>query len=155
MNALTVKTPIGPLTALTTSAGVRALGFTADPAELDDGDVELHHDRDLAARLGAYFDGELRAIDSIPLDLNGASDWRRTVWSRLRDVPPGETLTYAQLAAECGTGSARAAGSACAHNPLGLLIPCHRIVGSDGSLRGYAWGLERKRWLLEHEAGRL
>lgn len=89
---------------------------------------------------------------SLPLDLP-ASSFRRRVWDALRRIPAGQTRTYAALAVEIGApGAARAVGAACAANPLALVVPCHRAVGSDGRLHGYRWGLEWKRRLLAAEA---
>jgi O-6-methylguanine DNA methyltransferase len=80
--------------------------------------------------------------------------FQRAVWDALVAIPAGETRTYGALAAALGRpAAARAVGAACGRNPIGLLVPCHRAVGADGSLTGYAWGLARKRWLLEREAG--
>jgi methylated-DNA-[protein]-cysteine S-methyltransferase len=147
MNAVTMDTPIGRLTALVSDRGVRAMAFGDDPrlAGVPAGSAPR-----VTSRLDAYFAGDLAALDGIEVDMDG-TPWQSKVWAELRRVPAGETRTYAELARDCGTRSARAAGSACARNPVGLIVPCHRIVGTDGSLRGYAWGLDRKRWLLEHE----
>jgi len=91
--------------------------------------------------------------DTLPLDVQ-ATAFRRRVWEALRRIPAGETRSYAQIAAAVGApGAARAVGSACAVNPVAVVVPCHRVVGSDGSLHGYAYGLARKRQLLDAEAG--
>jgi methylated-DNA-[protein]-cysteine S-methyltransferase len=101
--------------------------------------------------LRAYFQGALHALHGLPLQLHG-SDLQREVWPALRAVAPGRTESYAELAARIDrAGSARAIGTAVAANPLLLVLPCHRIVGAGGALTGYAAGIERKRWLLEHE----
>jgi methylated-DNA-[protein]-cysteine S-methyltransferase len=98
-----------------------------------------------------YFDGDLRAIDRIPIAPQG-SEFQLSVWRELRRIPPGATVTYSQLATQLGRSSAtRAVGRANATNPIGLIVPCHRVVGYDGSLTGYGGGLDRKRWLLDHE----
>jgi methylated-DNA-[protein]-cysteine S-methyltransferase len=98
-----------------------------------------------------YFDGDLRAIDRIPVAPQG-SEFQLSVWRELRRIPPGATVTYSQLAMQLGRSSAtRAVGRANATNPIGLIVPCHRVVGYDGSLTGYGGGLDRKRWLLDHE----
>jgi len=90
--------------------------------------------------------------DALPLDVH-ATAFRRRVWEALRRIPAGETRSYAQVAAAVGApGAARAVGSACAANPVAVLVPCHRVIGSDGSLHGYAYGLARKRQLLDAEA---
>ncbi|MCB1447440.1 MAG: methylated-DNA--[protein]-cysteine S-methyltransferase [Rhizobiaceae bacterium] len=106
----------------------------------------------LADPIRAYLDGALDALDDIPAD-GGGTEFQRSCWSALRTIPPGETRTYGQLAAALGRpGSARAVGSANALNPVSLVVPCHRLVGSTGSLTGYGGGMARKRWLLDHEA---
>ncbi|HUY93107.1 MAG TPA: methylated-DNA--[protein]-cysteine S-methyltransferase [Pirellulales bacterium] len=103
--------------------------------------------------LAAYFAGELREF-SVQLAPRG-SDFQREVWNELRRIPPGNTLTYAELAAKVGRPNAiRAAGAANARNPISIIIPCHRVIGANASLTGYAGGLERKQWLLRHEASR-
>ena len=90
---------------------------------------------------------------ALPLDVRGTA-FQEAVWRELARVPPGETVSYAALAARAGKpGAARAAGSACGRNPVSLLVPCHRAQRGDGSLGGYAWGLERKRALLDRERG--
>lgn len=101
--------------------------------------------------LAAYFAGELPAF-SVSLAPRG-SDFQREVWNELRRIPPGKTLTYAELAAKIGRPKAiRAVGAANARNPISIIVPCHRVVGSNGMLTGYAGGLKRKEWLLRHEA---
>jgi len=100
-------------------------------------------------RVRAYFAGDVRALDGIPVEPAG-TPFQRRVWGALRDIPPGETRTYGELARLLGTHP-RAVGSANGANPVSLAIPCHRVVGADGKLCGYAWGEERKRWLLAHE----
>lgn len=90
--------------------------------------------------------------NELPLDIQG-SDFQKSVWSALREIPPGATMSYSELAARIGRPAAvRAVAHACAENAHAVLIPCHRAVRSDGSLAGYRWGLERKRVLLEREA---
>jgi AraC family transcriptional regulator of adaptative response/methylated-DNA-[protein]-cysteine methyltransferase len=90
--------------------------------------------------------------DTLPLDVH-ATAFRRRVWEALRRIPAGETRSYGEIAAAVGApGAARAVGSACAANPVAVVVPCHRVIGSDGSLHGYAYGLARKRQLLDAEA---
>lgn len=101
--------------------------------------------------LGAYFAGNLAAIDALAVATNG-TPFQQEVWRTLRDIPAGTTITYTELARRCGHSAAvRAAGFANGQNPIGIVVPCHRVVGSDGSLTGYGGGLHRKRWLLRHE----
>lgn len=99
----------------------------------------------------AYFAGDLKAICTLPVE-TGGTPFQREVWAALRRIPAGETRTYGQLAVEIGRPKAvRAVGLANGSNPVGIVVPCHRVIGSDGSLTGYGGGLERKRWLLAHE----
>lgn len=107
-----------------------------------------------ARALAEYFRGDPTAFDALPLAPRG-TPFQRMVWDELLRVPFGATLTYRELAARVGRPAAiRAAGRANATNPIPIVIPCHRVVGSDGSLTGYGGGMEAKRWLLELEAGR-
>ena len=99
----------------------------------------------------AYFAGDVRALDGVAVKTGGTA-FQRTVWAALRAIPPGETRSYGQLAAAIGSPKAvRAAGLANGQNPVAVIVPCHRVIGSNGTLTGYAGGLERKRWLLKHE----
>jgi methylated-DNA-[protein]-cysteine S-methyltransferase len=101
--------------------------------------------------LEAYFEGELDAIDALLTAARG-TDFQCRVWSLLRTIPPGTTLSYGQLASRLGKPAAvRAVGAANAANPIPVVVPCHRVIGSDASLTGFGGGLERKRWLLAHE----
>ena len=105
----------------------------------------------LSAAMNAYFAGELAAIDALPVATGGTA-FQRTVWRALREIPCGETISYAALARRIGRESAvRAVGFANGSNPISVVVPCHRVIGSDGSLTGYGGGIERKRWLLAHE----
>lgn len=110
--------------------------------------------RTLRDRLAAYFAGELAAIDGIPVALGG-TPFQSAVWAALRRIPAGTTATYAALAAALGRPEAiRAVGAANGSNPVSIIVPCHRLVGADGSLTGYGGGIERKSWLLVHEGAR-
>ncbi|MBL8003140.1 MAG: methylated-DNA--[protein]-cysteine S-methyltransferase [Flavobacteriales bacterium] len=99
-------------------------------------------------QLKAYFAGRRRKFD-LPLYQVG-STYRKAVWTQLAELPFGSAITYEQLATKVG-GNARSAGTACGDNPLLLVVPCHRVVGKNGLLSGYAGGIWRKKWLLEHE----
>ncbi len=105
--------------------------------------------------LDRYFSGDVAAIDELELDPIG-TEFQRSVWRALRAVPVGETTSYGEVATAIGSpGAVRAVGSANGANPIVVIVPCHRVVRSDGALGGYGGGLERKRWLLAHEgAGR-
>ena len=101
--------------------------------------------------LAAYFEGDLASIDTIDC-ATGGTPFQRAVWKALRDIPAGRTESYGQLAARIGKPAAvRAVGLANGANPIGLVVPCHRVIGANGSLTGYGGGIERKRWLLNHE----
>jgi methylated-DNA-[protein]-cysteine S-methyltransferase len=107
----------------------------------------------LTGRLRAYLAGDLHAVDDILVE-TGGTPFQRRVWTALRRVRSGATITYADLAREVGRPTAvRAVGSVNARNPVAIVVPCHRVIGSDGSLTGYGGGLWRKRWLLSHEGG--
>lgn len=104
--------------------------------------------------LADYFAGDLDALARIPVDPWGTS-FQREVWSALRRVPPGRTVSYGELARAIGApAAARAVGAGNGANPVGIVIPCHRVVRADGGLGGYAWGVRRKQWLLAHEGAR-
>jgi len=101
--------------------------------------------------LAAYFSGAVDALDELPVEAGGTR-FQRRVWALLRDIPPGETRSYGELASALGSpGAARAVGMANASNPVALIVPCHRVVRTGGEIGGYAGGVERKRWLLDHE----
>jgi methylated-DNA-[protein]-cysteine S-methyltransferase len=154
-----LDTPIGPLSVLAHGAALIGAGFTGDPGELR---ARLHPSLRLLPLAAAelpwlvkplrdYFDGDLAAIDGLPVR-QPATALRERLWARLRAVPAGTTISYAGLAARAGIpGAARAAGAACAANLVAPVVPCHRALRSDGSLGGYYYGLERKEWLLRHE----
>ena len=101
--------------------------------------------------LDRFFAGDLRAIDDLPVRTNGSA-FQRRVWAALREIPAAEPTTYGRLAASIGAPTAsRAVGLANGANPIAIVVPCHRVIGADGSLTGYGGGLARKRWLLDHE----
>jgi methylated-DNA-[protein]-cysteine S-methyltransferase len=98
-----------------------------------------------------YFTGDLHALDTIPVN-TGGTPFQQHVWLALRSIPSGTTMTYGALATQIGkAGAYRAVGAANGLNPVAIVLPCHRVVGADASLTGYAGGLDRKQWLLEHE----
>lgn len=118
-----------------------------------DAPVEAHPDpAGAVSALGTYFSGgNLAALDGLEVELNG-TPFQRRVWSALRRVRAGRTVSYSDLARAIGAPAAvRAVGAANGANPIALVVPCHRVIGADGSLTGYGGGLERKRWLLRHE----
>jgi methylated-DNA-[protein]-cysteine S-methyltransferase len=120
----------------------RENGFRLGPARNPNGSAQA---------LRSYFAGEIRAINTLPVQTAG-TPFQREVWQALRKIPCGATVSYAQLAERIGRSTAvRAVGLANGSNPVGIVVPCHRVIGSNGSLTGYGGGIERKRWLLEHE----
>lgn len=125
----------------------RLLGRHAPGATL----VEGRAPETVRRAVEAYFGGDVLALDGIAVR-TGGTDFQRAVWQALRAIPAGETRTYGQLAAATGSPRAvRAAGLANGQNPVAVIVPCHRVIGANGTLTGYAGGLERKRWLLDHE----
>lgn len=158
-----LETPIGRLAVVADEEGrLRATGFTEGHDRMEKQlrawagkqgcSIEpAQNPGGLTAALRAYFGGDLTAIDALPVEMGG-TDFQRTVWRALRRIPCGETWSYGQLARHIGRPAAvRAVGLANGSNPIGVVVPCHRVIGSDGSLTGYGGGLERKRWLLAHE----
>jgi methylated-DNA-[protein]-cysteine S-methyltransferase len=107
--------------------------------------------RNAIKQLGEYFEGKRKEFD-IPISSAG-TPFQQVVWEKLREIPYGETITYGELAQQIGDpDAARAVGTANGANPISVIIPCHRVIGGTGKLVGYAGGLWRKQWLLEHEA---
>lgn len=101
--------------------------------------------------LKAYFDGDIDALDEIRVATNG-TPFQRKVWKALREIPSGTTISYGRLATQVGhPGASRAVGAANGANPIGIVVPCHRVIGASGKLTGYAGGLSHKKWLLDHE----
>ena len=154
-----VDTPCGPFTVVVDGDGaVLASGWTTDVDAL----LRVVHPSLRGAAGGnacpalaaaaAYFDGDLTAIDVVAVR-QASGPFLEHAWDVLRRVEPGEAITYAGFAARCGRpGAVRAASAACGRNAAALFVPCHRIVGTDGTLRGFRWGLGVKRRLLAHEA---
>ncbi len=152
MAATSVATPIGTLGLVGSEAGLRRVLWSADGLELDEGCAVLD---EAANQLAAYFAGELTAFD-LPYDLQG-TDFQRRCWLALATIPYGQTVSYGEQARRLGLGpdAARAVGAANGRNPLPVVLPCHRVVGADGSLTGFGGGLQLKRFLLEHEGALL
>jgi methylated-DNA-[protein]-cysteine S-methyltransferase len=160
-----LATPIGDMLALDSGEGLCALEFTGPEKRLvrlearllrwfPPHEIEDRHTPTIAlarAWLDAYFSGESADITSLPLDMRGAG-FEKRVWEALRRIPPGETTSYGAIAKALGSaGASRAVGAANGANPIAIVVPCHRVIGSSGSLTGYGGGLDRKTWLLEHE----
>jgi methylated-DNA-[protein]-cysteine S-methyltransferase len=156
-----IDAPIGPILIATDERGrLRAVDFFADEAGLRQllarqyGKVVAERGQAPAPIRRAfedYFAGDIRALERVPAETGGTA-FQRKVWAALRRIPAGETKSYGQLAREIGAPKAmRAVGLANGQNPIAIVIPCHRVIGADGSLTGFGGGLPRKRWLLRHE----
>ncbi|MFH1467911.1 MAG: methylated-DNA--[protein]-cysteine S-methyltransferase [Pseudomonadota bacterium] len=154
---LLISSPIGELTLVATRAGLTHLRLSCEPAEDPPGDGSAEAEAllaEAALQLAAWFAGRRRDLD-LPLAPSG-TPFQREVWAALRAIPWGETISYGELARRVGRpGASRAIGGANHHNPLPIIIPCHRVVGHDGRLTGFGGGLAVKRWLLEHEGPRI
>jgi methylated-DNA-[protein]-cysteine S-methyltransferase len=151
----TIESPIGLLTlaghgsALT---NLRMVDQTYEPSRTD-WSADPGAFNDAVDQLGAYFAGELTDFD-IELDLRG-TEFQQRVWKALLTIPYGDTRSYGEIAEQIGAaGAARAVGLANGHNPIAIVVPCHRVIGARGSLTGYGGGLDRKRSLLELEQKR-
>jgi methylated-DNA-[protein]-cysteine S-methyltransferase len=141
---LLVESPIGPLGVRLENEVVVGVRFGATA-----GEAAAHPAAD---QLRAYFAGTLTDF-TLPVEMRGGSDFERAVWGQIAQIPYGEMLTYGAIATALGDpGAARAVGTACNHNPVPVIVPCHRVVGAGGKLTGFGGGLPRKRQLLELEA---
>jgi methylated-DNA-[protein]-cysteine S-methyltransferase len=158
-----IETPIGELAIVADEAGrLRAVDWAEHDANMQRS-LRLHYGEHgfsltpasnpagLTATIRSYFAGNLSVIDDLPV-ATGGTEFQRIVWRALRQIPCGDTISYAELARRIGRPAAmRAVGLANGANPISVVVPCHRVIGSDGSLTGYGGGIERKRWLLAHE----
>ena len=160
----TIATPIGDLVLVADESGALVAAEFADvrhrldrwlDRRLAAGRTALRAGRvpdAIKAPFAAYFAGDIAALDALPVKMDG-TPFQREVWSALRGIAPGRTFGYGAFAERLGRPqSARAVGAANGANPLSIVVPCHRLVGADGNLTNYGGGLERKRWLLDHEA---
>jgi len=155
-----IDSPIGVIAIAASEGRLVALDFGESATRLETdlaaryGGAQLERRRDpfgVSRRIEAYLAGDLGALDTIEVD-PGGTPFQRQVWTALRRVPAGRTITYAEMARTIGRPTAqRAVGAANGRNPVSIVIPCHRMVGTDGTLTGYGGGLARKRWLLQHE----
>ena len=162
-----IDTPIGELLVVADNFGkLRAIDWADNELRLLRL-LRIHYGKDgfrlepvrnphgLGDAMGRYFAGDIEAIDDIPVQTAG-TPFQRKVWNQLRKIPGGATVSYRKLAGQIARPKAvRAVGTANGSNPISIVVPCHRVIGSDGSLTGYGGGLERKRWLLEHERSSL
>lgn len=148
-----VDSPYGPLTLVATDGVLSALYMTEQrhrPPQETFGEVDARPFGGVTDQLDEYFAGERTEFD-LPLRLHG-TPFQRSVWEQLRTIPYGETRSYGQLADALGkSGASRAVGLANGKNPVGIIVPCHRVIGSTGSLTGYGGGLDRKQRLLVFE----
>ncbi len=157
ITAATLQTPAGPLTVLTDEDVVVAAGFTDDPERLASRLPDQPHYivvddlGDVTKAILRWLDGDLDALDEVTVSQAG-TPYQQAIWAALAQIPPGRTASYAALAEQAGKPlAARAAGSACGRNLIAPFVPCHRAVRSGGGLGGYEYGLDAKRWLLDHE----
>jgi methylated-DNA-[protein]-cysteine S-methyltransferase len=152
----TIESPVGPITLAgqgTTLAHLRMVDQTHEPAARADWVRDDDAFDDAAAQLGEYFAGERTEFD-LDLELAG-TDFQRQVWAALQTIPYGETRSYGEIANQIGKpGAFRAVGLANGRNPIGIIVPCHRVIGASGSLTGYGGGLDRKQLLLDLEQER-
>ncbi|MGQ0484184.1 MAG: methylated-DNA--[protein]-cysteine S-methyltransferase [Hyphomicrobiales bacterium] len=155
-----IETPLGPMLLLARDGMLIGLEFDDQPERIAR-DLRLRYGASerfpavnphgYSDRIRAYFAGHLAAIDDIPAD-GGGTEFQRRVWVELRRIPSGKTSSYGALAKRLGNANAtRAVGLACGRNPIAVVVPCHRVIGADGSLTGYGGGIGRKKWLLCHE----
>ena len=150
----TVDTPVGQLVVVAADTGLRSIRWESQAPRHGAGapEVDASHPvlRAAVEQLDAYLAGARRSFD-LPLDPVG-TDFQQAVWKLLREVPYGTTISYAEQARRLGDArKARAIGGANGRNPIAIVVPCHRVVGSDGTLTGFAAGTDVKRWLLDHE----
>lgn len=159
-----LPTPGGPLTIVTGPDGrVRAAGFTHDVPglvslihpSLRGGELRERADLgEITAQVLSYLDGDLTAIDDVPVQQHTGGPFMEHAWRVMRDIKAGQPVSYTHFALMSGRPTAiRAAAAACARNAVAFFVPCHRVLRNDGKLGGYRWGLDVKRWLLEHEGG--
>jgi O-6-methylguanine DNA methyltransferase len=152
--------PLGEIVLVSDGKDLRALDF-ADYEERmlkllkrHYGEVALkpgHNPGDAATLLNAYLDGDIAAIERVTVATNG-TPFQKLVWQHLRRIPKGKTCGYGELASAVGKPTAaRAVGLANGSNPIAIVVPCHRVIGANGNLTGYAGGVQRKTWLLQHE----
>lgn len=139
-----IDSPIGPLGVAVEGETVVGVRFGARPGPTAD--------HPAVTQLTAYFAGELTDF-TVPVEMRGGSEFERAVWAEIAKIPYGEMVTYGAIATALGDpGAARAVGTACNHNPVPIIVPCHRVVGAGGKMVGFGGGLDRKRRLLELEA---
>jgi methylated-DNA-[protein]-cysteine S-methyltransferase len=145
------ESPLGPLTLVGGDDGLRAIYFPGRSGPVDEAARDSRPFADAIDQLAAYFAGERRRFE-LSLSLEG-TPFQRRVWAALAEIPYGRTTSYGELAAQIGRPDrVRAVGAAVGRTPVPIIVPCHRVIGADGSLTGYGGGLQRKRWLLDLES---
>lgn len=159
-----IASPLGTVLVVSDGSHLRALDFHDYEARMQRllarhyGEVTLQPARDpggASAAVDAYFAGDFQALDAFPVATNGTA-FQRMIWRHLREIRAGSTSSYGELAKRIGNPAAsRAVGLANGANPIAIAVPCHRMIGANGALTGYAGGLPRKRWLLRHEGALL
>lgn len=158
-----IATPLGPLWILADEQGCLRAVEWEEHSDRMIALLNIHYRSQGYARIGsrnpgglsdkltAWFEGDLGIIDNLPTATAG-TPFQREVWAALRAIPCGQVMHYGQLAAQLGRpGAARAVGAANGSNPVSIVVPCHRVIGRNGTLTGYAGGVQRKEWLLRHE----
>ena len=155
MNYDLIESPIGTVIILCDRDAMRELYFLDRKPDAANGAARVNDPNGYSTRLKAYFNHNLEALDGIEVDPQG-TPFQQTVWKALRTIPPGRTESYGGLAEQIGRPLAcRAVGLANGQNPISLVIPCHRVIGTNGKLTGYGGGLHRKQWLLEFEGAQV
>jgi len=148
----TCETPLGTLTLTANGDGLDGLFFPGRSPALDDADRCPERFEQIAGQLEEYFSGARQRFE-VDLDLSCGTQFQRSVWQQLQSIPYGETISYTQLALRLGRlDRVRAVGAAVGRTPVPVIVPCHRVIGSDGQLTGYLGGLQRKQALLDMEA---
>lgn len=157
-----VSSPVGAIQVYCTATAVAGLLFVErDRTEIERefGAFEVEPAADALGVRGAlerYFGGDIQALEDVPAQALHGTAFQREVWAALREIKPGETTTYGALARKLGRdGAQRAVGAANGANPIGLIVPCHRVIGTANKLTGYGGGIDRKHWLLRHEGALL
>ena len=143
-------------TVIDTPTGLMELEIDADTLVglqfVDGSDADRNDPSGITDRVRRYYEGQLDALDEIPVRFDTGTPFQQEVWHALRTIPVGETISYAELAHRVGRPTGfRAVGSANGRNPIAVVVPCHRVIAADGTLGGYSGGLDNKRWLLAHE----
>ena len=159
-----LETPVGPMVLVAHDGVVLLFEFEGTAGRIERqmrarfGDVDLQAATNpfgISDQIRSYFAGDIHAIDDILTD-GGGTDFERRVWAELRKIPAGTTVSYGHIARKLGDVQlSRAVGTANGRNPIAIIVPCHRVIGADGSMTGYGGGLQNKEWLLRHEGALL